>query len=521
MLVDVDVVVVGFGPGGEVISSILGQNGHRVAVFEKYPQPYGLPRMSTLDGEIARVLQHTGDAEQALDESIPQPNYLFYGADGEVALEVDWRFDICGHPARLSLHQPHIEASMQDRIARCPSVDIHWGAEVTALHDLGDAVKVTARTPDGEKVLTASYVVGMDGASSFVRRTLGIELEVLHTHTDQWILTDFDIVDPAVQPPPTIINMRPDGPYFWGPNGARRCRTDVRIMPGTNASELMDDVHGYQWLEENIGIDPSSVRITRRKLYRFLSQYAKSFRHGRIFLGGDAAHSMTPYMAQGSCSAMRDGMNLGWKLDAVLRGRAGEDLLDTYEEERLAAVIPLVQGSLQTWELLIETEPEAAAARDALLRSGQAPPPHVPPLVCGLLHRGGSELLQTDTATAPVGHLSPQGRVRLGGREGLLDDLTGFGFQLVSAQPLDDVLTDVRTAHLARLGVHVVVLGSAPDQAIDLDGTYERFFAEHGIIAFLSRPDFYIYGVATTAAGTAAVIEDLAATLAPTTVGVQ
>lgn len=516
MLVDVDVVVVGFGPGGEVISSLLGQNGHRVAVFEKYPEPYGLPRMSTLDGEIARVLQHTGDAKQALAESIPQPNYLFYGADGEVAVEVDWRFDICGHPARLSLHQPHIEASMQDRIARCPSVEVHWGAEVTALHDLGDAVRVTAQTPDGERVVTASYVVGMDGASSFVRRTLGIELEVLHTHTDQWILTDFDIIDPAVQPPPTIIDMRPSGPYFWGPNGARRCRTDVRIMPGQTASELMDDVHGYQWLEENIGIDRSSVKITRRKLYRFLSQYATSFRQGRIFLGGDAAHAMTPYMAQGSCSAMRDSMNLGWKLDAVLRGRAGDDLLDTYEEERLTAVIPVVQGSLKMWELLIELDPEAAAARDVLLRSGQTPLPHVPPLVSGLLHRDGS-----DAVTAPVGHLSPQGRVRIDDREGLLDDLTGFGFQLVSAQPLDAVLTNACRRHLDHLGVHVVVVGEGAGQATDVDGTYGRFFAEHGITAFLSRPDFYIYGVAATAADAIDIVEDLASTLAPTAVGVQ
>src|SRR3546814_9463571 len=99
----------------------------------------------------------------------------------------------------------------------------------------------------------------------------------------------------------------------------------------------MDDEHGYRWLEDNIGIDRSSVTITRRKLYRFLSQYANSFQVGRVFLGGDAAHAMTPYMAQGSCSAMRDGMNLAWKLDAVLDGRAGDALLATYEAERLPA----------------------------------------------------------------------------------------------------------------------------------------------------------------------------------------
>lgn len=516
MPVDVDVAIVGFGPGGEVISSLLGQNGHRVAVFEKYPQPYGLPRMSTLDGEIARILQHAGDAAQALDECVPQPNYIFYGADGEVALEVDWRFDICGHPARLSLHQPHIEASMQQRIAACSNVDVHWGSEVTALNERGDAVEVTVQTPHGVEIVTASYVVGMDGASSFVRRALGIDLEVLHTHTDQWILTDFDILDPAVSPPPTIINMRPAGPYFWGPNGAGRCRTDVRIMPGQDAAELMDDEHGYQWLEDNIGIDPSSVAITRRKLYRFLSQYATSFRRGRVFLGGDAAHSMTPYMAQGSCSAMRDGMNLAWKLDAVLRGRADERLLDTYESERLPAVIPVVEGSLKTWELLIELDPAIAAARDEFMRSGQAHVPQVPPLTNGLLHRDAAGAINT-----PVGELSPQGLVRLDGREGLLDDLIGYGFQLISAEPLDNVLTETSRERLTELGVHIVVLGETPGQATDLNNTYQRFLSAHGITAFLSRPDFYIYGAAATALDIADLVEDLLANLAPSTAGAR
>jgi len=516
MPVDVDVAVIGFGPGGEVISSLLGQQGHRVAVFEKYPQPYGLPRMSTLDGEIARILQHAGDAAQALDESIPQPNYIFYGADGEVALEVDWRFEICGHPARLSLHQPHIEASMHERIAECPTVDVHWGWEVTALNDRGDAVEVTAQTPHGVEVVTATYVVGMDGASSFVRRALGVDLEVLHTHTDQWILTDFDILDPAVTPPPTIINMRPSGPYFWGPNGAGRCRTDVRIMPGQDVAELMDDDDGYQWLEDNIGIDRSSVTITRRKLYRFLSQYANGFRRGRVFLGGDAAHSMTPYMAQGSCSAMRDGMNLAWKLDAVLRGLADERLLDTYEAERLPAVIPVVEGSLKTWELLIELDPAIAAARDEVMRSGQAHVPQVPPLTTGLLHRDAAGAI-----TAPVGELSPQGRVRLEGREGLLDDLIGYGFQLLSAEPLDDVLAAASRERLTELGVHIVVLGENPGHASDLNNTYRRFLAAYGITAFLSRPDFYIYGTAVTADDVAGLVDSLVASLAPSTAGAR
>jgi 3-(3-hydroxy-phenyl)propionate hydroxylase len=341
---------------------------------------------------------------------------------------------------------------------------------------------------------------------------VGIPLEVLRQHDDRWFLTDFDILDPTVQEPETDIHMVPEGPYYWGPNGAGRCRTDVRVMPGTDPAELMDDEHGYAWLEQNIGIPRDAVRITRRVLYRFRSQYATSFRRGRVFIGGDAAHAMTPFMAQGSCSAMRDGANLAWKFNLVLSGRARPDLLDTYEPERLAHVVPLVHGSLAQWGLLTEEDPAKAAGRDAFLRSGQAQVPPMPTLTAGILHRGADGEL-----VPPAGALSPQGRVRIGNREGLLDDLVGFGFQLVSSAPLEDVLTEGQRAALAAIGAKVLVLGEGEGQVADLEGTYAHFLAEHGATAFISRPDFYLFGTADGPQATGALVDELLGQLSLTT----
>lgn len=509
MALDADVVIVGYGPGGQALASLLGQAGHRVVVFEKFPEPYGLPRMSTLDGEIARLLQHTGDGARALKESRAQRFAHFYGADDELMFTVDWGDDICGHPSHLSMHQPNIEAAMQERVASCPSVTVHWGMEATGIEDLGESARVTVRTvgdgPASEhRRVTAKYVIGMDGASSFVRDALGIELDVLREHDDQWFLTDFDILDPEMDEPPNAMHMNPRQPYFYGPSGARRCRTDVRLLDGEDPQATMGHEHGYAWLEDNLGVPREKVRITRRVLYRFRSQIARSFNQGRVFIGGDAAHAMTPHMAQGSCCAMRDSANLAWKLDLVLTGRARPELLDTYGPERRDHSAFFVQGSLGTWALLTEQDPVKAAQRDAAFRSGKASAPPVPPMASGILHRDE----HGDVAPA-AGMRAPQGHVRLDGREGLLDDVVGYGFQLISSRPLDTVLTPGQRASLDALGTKILVVGNGEGEVADLDGTYKAYFAEHGATALLARPDFYVFGVADGAAATSALVDDL------------
>lgn len=215
---------------------------------------------------------------------------------------------------------------------------------------------------------------------------------------------------------------------------------------------------------------------------------------------------MTPGMAQGSCSAMRDAINLAWRLDLVLGGRAPDSVLDSYGPERLAHVAPLIQGSLVTWALTTETDPDKVAARDAFLRSGEVSFPPTPTLTTGFL-QGTAE----GSPAPPVGSLSPQGRVRIGERSGLLDDLVGFGFQLVSRIPVAELLTPAHTELPERLGVHIVVLD--PDHVEDVDGTYRTFLDDHGLAGYLSRPDFYVFGTAATGEDLPALIDALAAAL--------
>lgn len=506
----VDVLIVGFGPGGEAAASLIGQAGHSVMVLDKAPVPYGQPRMSTLDGEIARVLQHAADPAEAMTDSIDVPYVFFFGADEELT-PVAMHHRHSGHWSHYSLHQPNIESAMERRIAECPSVQVRWETRATAIEQSDDGVHVVMESlgadggPGTRSEVHARYVLGFDGASSFVREAAGIELDVLRQHDEQWILTDFE----ALRPLPAIstqtqYHMNPARPWFGGPNGANRTRTDIRVMPGETLEDLLPEENGYAFIEEQFGVTRDDVRMTRRVTYRFRSHIARSMRANRVFIGGDAAHAMTPYMGQGACTAIRDAANLAWKLRLVLSGSVDEQLLDTYEEERLPHGTFFVTQSLANFDHVNVLDPVAAAARDAALREGPRTLPAIPGLEAGVLRRDSLGELGRH-----AGELAPQGLVRMAGSDGLLDNFVGYGPQLVTLHPVAETLGAQRLERLAELGVITLRVTDDPDSdLIDLDGTYRDFWTRTCATSLLARPDHYLFGLSTGADGLAELVDD-------------
>lgn len=506
-----DVIIVGFGPGGEVLASTLGRRGHRVLVVEKALTLYGLPRMTTLDGELARVISNVCDGDVALSNAIPLSEFRMIGADGEPNPAIDWRGDRGGFPAHMAMHQPDIEAALEQRIAEYPSVEVRWGTKAVDFVETDEGVTVTIRPTAGgpQEVVTARYLVGMDGSSSHVRDLLGIEREHLYQHEDWWVLTDFDVLKPLPEGfDEAIGTMDPARPRFFGLAGAGRCRTDVKVMPGEDLEVMRTEETALRLIEEMYGISRDHLSMTRQVAYKFRSELANTYRVGRVFIGGDAAHSMTPFMGQGACCAMRDSINLGWKLNLVLSGLASSDLLDTYEEERVPHASFFVHGSLATWSILQEPDPEKAAQRDYALRNGLVPPP--PPFP-GLV----SGAIRSEKSADPVrGELSPQGRVSRDGRTGNFDDLVHPVFALVSCVPTAGVIDDERRAFLDSIECPVVEIGDWEGAAADVDGKYADYFTSRGVVAFISRPDFYQYGSAASSEAIVDLIDDLRATLA-------
>ncbi|WP_328614320.1 FAD-dependent monooxygenase [Amycolatopsis sp. NBC_00355] len=319
-----DVAVIGAGPVGLMLAAELRLGGITPVVLDRRATPDERPRANGLGGRIVEQLDHRGLLEKFAAEAAfagPFPGFPF----GPVPLD----FTKLGSPPLrgLMLQQPRLEALLGERA-------VELGVEIRRGHELVDVGTVLG--PDGEYRLDAEYVVGCDGAHSRVRDLAGIGFpgttddELLrfgHFRTDR----PFDLFTTAyglnrgwnrrpagrvlvtsLTPGVVIAGVREVTPEPSGEPTLDEFRESVRRVLGADLP-LGEPL----WLSRTV----SSARLAER------------YRAGRFLLAGDAAHV---FPAGGSALnvGLLDAVNLGWKLAAVVRGEAGEALLDSYDAER-------------------------------------------------------------------------------------------------------------------------------------------------------------------------------------------
>ena len=408
-----DVAIVGYGPTGLVAASMLGRAGHRVIVVERWPTPYGLPRLTHIDGETARIVQASADVDHALRNAKAVDTYHYRDANGDLLLELNWTGRACGYPAHLDLPARHRgrdrcarqHVQERDDPARLGSRYAAAGRRRRDADRTSVARQLDAQWTGKPRAIRARYVIGADGANSFVRRTLGIERSDFG-YNERWLNLDSenkrDLGDGCAR---TTIYCDPARAYMHMPIGTKRTRFELRVLPDESTAEWETEEAGWKWLNDHYGYGPDDLKLLRHVVYTFETRMAERWRAGRVLLAGDAAHTMMPYMGQGACSGMRDGINLAWKLDLMLTGRASDDLLDTFEAERRPHVTAITQMSLFLGQVVNEDDPRKVAERDAAFRSGNMPPmPPFPKLEHGIVHdEADGTRLPTTGAPAPQG----------------------------------------------------------------------------------------------------------------------
>jgi 3-(3-hydroxy-phenyl)propionate hydroxylase len=441
-----DVAIVGFGPVGAVLAALLARAGRSVLVCDRDTDVYALPRAAHLDHEVMRIVQAVGCAEECAAAMRENVGMDFLSAGRELLL----RFESpgtgpSGWPTSLLFHQPSFDAALREAAVGA-GADVQLGREISSLDELD-----------------ARFIIGCDGARSFVRTAIGVGLDDLE-FDEPWLVVDL-IVDDGQNGPPRELPDRalqvcdPTRPHTVVPMPAPRFRFEFMLLPGEDADEVQRPERVKELLAS--WIDPGTVTVERAAVYAFHGLVAHQWRRGNVLLAGDAAHQMPPFLGQGMCSGLRDAINLAWKLDLVLDGRATEELLDTYQREREPHVRAIVEAAVSFGRMICTLDPDEAAARDATMLDGGP---------------------QTHRAAVPVpGELVVQGRVGVEGVVARFDDVFGAGWRLITRVPVAD------DAWFASIGGRVVVVGSDFE---DVDGTYDAFLG--AAPAVLQRPDFNV-----------------------------
>jgi 2-polyprenyl-6-methoxyphenol hydroxylase-like FAD-dependent oxidoreductase len=519
-----DVAIVGYGPVGQALAALLGRAGHRVGVFERYREIYHLPRAVHLDHEIMRLLQALDLAEPLAAEMIPVHDYQWFGADGEPLL----RFDVgglapSGWETDYMFFQPELERAI-DRHAcaeRGVSIERGWVAEGLTQTDSGARLLLRRCVEEeaGRLALTgeatsvsARWLIGADGANSLVREAAGIGRRDLGFQ-ERWLVVDAEPHDMAALAHLPIASQRcdPSRPTTIVQSGPGHRRWEFMLLPGEQPADFEDPDRVWALLEP--WYRPEDGALTRSAVYEFRSMLADQMRTDRVLLVGDAAHLTPPFLGQGLCSGLRDAANVAWKLDLVLRGLASEELLDTVDPERQPQNEAIIRLAVELGKVLCQLDPRLAAERDEMLRQADPPPPPtLPPLSGGALHRAGE-------ADPLAGRLSVQGLVGRAGREGRFDDVVGRGFQLIVAGGDPLAALDAERRRLIELfDMSVATLDpDAPHGVRDLDGRLTGWLSENQAQAVVVRPDFYVFGSVQAAEELPGLLDDLSSQLHLTT----
>ena len=371
-------IIAGAGPVGLVLALCLAGRGHRVVVVEKLVDVLDqVRRAGTIHAATLEMLDDIGLYDRLEPRGIVAPlvHYWDRGDPEPIAvfdhavLAGDARFPHALQCDRLKLVEESLKmASGTDLI------EIHTGTELIGFRQSPDSVTAAVETADGEhRELRGTHLVGCEGAHSVVRKQLGIDFEGFafpdRTMTLS-VLFDFDSLLPYghrnyILDPVEWANL-----FRWTDLWRVVLPADVNADPDA----LLDDDVIEAGLQR---FHPTGepYEVVSKSLYTVHQRVAETFRAGRVLLAGDAAHVNSPIGAMGMNSGIHDAVNLAAKLSVVLRGEAGDEVLDRYVRQRRHVAVAHVQAiTIRNKKLMAEADPEVRRRnRDELRRAADDP----------------------------------------------------------------------------------------------------------------------------------------------------
>jgi 2-polyprenyl-6-methoxyphenol hydroxylase-like FAD-dependent oxidoreductase len=365
----VDVLVIGAGPVGLTMAAEAARYGLSVRIIDKAANASTTSKALVIWSRTLELFDRMGCTKGFLSAGIRshgasmRHGHTVLGAARLDSIPSAYNFG-------LMVPQRDTERLMTAHLATF-GVEVERKIELTRFATTADHVEATLRLADGRaETVEARWLVGCDGAHSTVRHQLGIAFDG-KPQGDDWFLADVRLEGEGAPPHDEVtVYLHRDGLFvvFPMPKGrARVVGTVGKTDPDhPRPNPTLDQVQALADSRTGAGfrvIDPewlSTFRVQERKVH--------DYRHGPIFLAGDASHIHSPAGGQGMNTGMQDAINLAWKLAMVANGAAAPGLLDSYSPERSAVGDMVLHNATRLTDMATLSNPAAQAVRNLAMR---------------------------------------------------------------------------------------------------------------------------------------------------------
>ena len=526
-MLDIPVLIVGGGPVGLTASILLSQHGVRSLLLERHPGTSIVPKARGINARTMEMYRQCG-VEQAIRAAglVAESIGLVVWTESLAGREIERRIPGRASPKNQAMTpvsnclcaQDDLEPVLRRFAEEAGPGTLRFNAELTDLRQHSAAVEATMtdRLTGAETAVRAQYVIAADGAQSRIRRMLDVRMIGRQNVYDSVnILFNADL-RPWTQHRPAALYFveQPDlRATFLTINATDRWSFLIHSIKhyGYTAADFAAD-RCIALIRQAVGVADLAVNILGVSAWEASAHVADRYRHGRIFLAGDAAHEMPPTGGFGLNTGVQDTHNLAWKLAAVLHGKAADSLLDSYHPERQPLGAAITRTSLENSLSMGRTarQPAAKLPRTEFLseqglifgasyQSAAVVADGTPPLVV-------ADPVTEYVPSARPGCRAPHVWLQRGGARISTIDLFGPHFVLL-AGPLGgawrDAVRELSTS--ARPPLVAYTIGDGGELA-DPGGAWQAVYEVEADGAVLVRPDGQVAWRSRTAASDPAAV---------------
>ncbi|RCL35993.1 MAG: bifunctional 3-(3-hydroxy-phenyl)propionate/3-hydroxycinnamic acid hydroxylase [SAR86 cluster bacterium] len=497
-----DIAIIGYGPVGAITANLFAKQGFTIALIEPKLDIWDIPRAVHFDGQTQRIFQSMGIMDEVSKIIHPMTGITFLNNKGQeiVYFGTEHKAPPNGYNESVFFNQPIFEKLLRDRASEYTNIDFMLGNKLTKIVSKENKNNLEIINTDTNETdsLSCEYLLGCDGANSFVRKYLNIESHD-YKCDENWIVADY-LVDKKYKVnsdryqicdykrPTTIV-----------PVVGQHVRWEFKINHDDDLDHLENEDNIRSMMKPHLWrINPdiplSSGKLLRSKAYTYHGVLAKNFKYNNCFLLGDAAHQMPPFLGQGLCQGIKDAYNLCWRLTGVRNNVMNTKILEMYSLERKGVVDFTIRNAIKQGDIIGSQDRFKAYIRDIYLNISKYIPKLLDNLRIAYSWRIKKGNIDTDLFPNKAnGVIIPHPSLALKKDNKLFDEYIGNNFGLLVFDNSINIVNEIKKLSSSSIfGKNIFHIDETNE--FNKDKKIFKWSKVNNISAAIIRPDKHIYG---------------------------